>query len=170
MPNAADTSKKTDDKTLQNIFSIEFSKKAYTFTLAEVARGIRIDYTISVKRDIDGAIPHQQDVGSASGPGTSGLYPFEVISGNGQSYSLRDVGLGPPHELPARKLEKGVYPIAFEWDGRNWTGPSDFDPPKGDPFPPSSYTLTVRIVGEVETAGGKKSYDVANSVEVRLTP
>ena len=60
--------------------------------------------------------------------------------------------------------------MSFEWDGRNWTGPSDFDNPKGDPFPPGSYTLTVRIVGKIETTDGKKPYDVANSVEVKLAP
>ncbi len=74
----------------------------------------------------------------------------------------------PPHENPARTIEKGVYPLSFEWAGRNWTGPSDFDNPKGHLFPPGSYILSVRIVGQMETADGRKPYDIAKSVAVEL--
>ncbi|WP_339687945.1 hypothetical protein [Gimesia maris] len=158
------------NRTIDNIISIEFSKKAYHFSLAEVSKGITIDYTIRVKQDIYNVIPRPQDDGFVSGPGPGGLFPFEKISGNGQSYSLRDLGLGPQNEKPARTIKKGVYAISFEWEGHNWTGPSDFDNPKGDPFPPGRYILTVRIVGEVETVQRKKPYDIANSVEVILVP
>ncbi|MCA9018589.1 MAG: hypothetical protein KDA74_00470 [Planctomycetaceae bacterium] len=155
---------------MDRIISIEFPKQAYRFSLGEVANGVTIDYTIRVKQDIDNVIPRPQDDGSASGPGPGGLFPFEKISGNGQSYSLRDIGLGPEIEKPARTIKKGIFAASFEWDGRNWTGPSDFDNPKGDPFPPGNYTLTVRIVGEVVTKEGKQPYEVANSVEVNLVP
>ncbi|QDT90402.1 hypothetical protein Pan161_20530 [Gimesia algae] len=156
--------------TIENIISIEFPKKPYRFSLAKIANGVTIDYTIRVKQDIDNVIPRPQDDGAAAGPGPSGLFPFEIISGNGQSYSLRDIGLGPPNEKPARTIKNGVYSASFEWDGRNWNGPSDFDPPKGDPFPPGSYTLTVSIVGEVRTEEGKKPYDISNNIEVILVP
>lgn len=158
------------DGTIENIISIEFPKKAYRFSLAKVANGVTIDYTIRVKQDIYNVIPRPQDDGFVSGPGPGGLFPFENISGNGQSYSLRDLGLGPEIEKPARTIKSGIYAASFKWDGRNWTGPSDFDNPKGDPFPPGSYTLTVRIVGEVKTTQGKNPYDIANSVEVILVP
>jgi hypothetical protein len=168
-PDAA-APERPNDGTVESIISIKFSKKAYTFTLAEVAKGIRIDYTISIKQDIDGVAPRPQDDGSASGSGPSGLYPFEEISGNGHSYSLRDIGLAPPHDLPPRTIKKGKHSLSFEWDGRNWTGPSDFNNPKGDPFPSGSYTLTVRIVGKMEDTDGTNPYDVASSVEVMLVP
>lgn len=156
--------------TLDSIISIEFPEKAYRFTLAEVANGVTIDYSIRVKQNISNVIPRPQDDGSCGGLGPSGLFPFEKISGNGQSYSLQDIGLCPQEEKPARTIQSGVYAASFQWDGRNWWGPSDFDNPKGDPFPPGSYTLTVRIVGEVVTKGRKQPYDIANSIKVNLVP
>lgn len=152
---------------VNNTISIDFSESDYTFTLSEAAKGVSIGYTITVKHDLDGVIPRPQDAGQASGAGPSGLIPFEKIFGNGESYSLQDIGLGQPNG-EARTIKKGVYPASFKWDGRNWNGPSDFGNPKGDPFPPGSYTLTVRVVGELETADGKKPYDVSNSVVVNL--
>ncbi|MFH1301448.1 MAG: hypothetical protein ABIK07_10335 [Planctomycetota bacterium] len=169
-PDTVDSTEVASNGTMESIISIEFPSMAYRFSLAEVTNGITIDYTIRVKQDIYEVIPCPQDNGSVSGPGPSGLFPFEKISGNGQSYSLRDIGLGPQEEKPARTIKHGVYAASFEWDGRNWIGSSDFDNPKGDPFPPGSYTLTVRIVGEVATKDGKKPYDIANSVEVILVP
>lgn len=169
-PVVADATEKADDGKLENIISIDFSKKAYTYTLAEVAKGIQFDYTITVGKVIDGVMPIPQDDGSASGPGPSGLFPFEKISGNSQSYSLRDIGLAPPHETPARTIKQGKYRSSFEWDGRNWTGPSDFDNPKGDPFPPGNYKLEVRIVGDVESPKGRVRYEISKSVPVKLLP
>ena len=96
------------NRTIDNIISIEFSKKAYHFSLAEVSKGITIDYTIRVKQDIYNVIPRPQDDGFVSGPGPGGLFPFEKISGNGQSYSLRDLGLGPQNEKPARTIKKAL--------------------------------------------------------------
>ncbi len=153
---------------IKDIISIEFAEDEYEFTLDEVSSGVRFDYTIVVKKDVPDVIPLPQDTGGASGAGPSGLFPFEQISGNGQSYSLHDVGLGPPTEEFARTIEMGSHPLSFEWDGRNWTGPSDFCAPKGDPFPPGTYTLRVSVKGKIKEGGSTRPYEIANSVKVRL--
>jgi hypothetical protein len=132
---------------IENVVSIQFPKDEYEFTLAEVAKGVRFEYRIVVRRDLDGVIPKARDVGGAAGPGPSGVHPFEEISGNGQSYSLRDLGLGWDDDRP-RLIGKGTHVLSFDWDGKNRGGPSDTDNPKGSPFPPGTYTLRVRLAGQ----------------------
>ena len=95
--------------------------------------------------------------------------PFETITGDGQSYGLHDVGLGQP-DLRPRRIKQGTYPYSFVWNGRNWGGPSDTSMPKGEPFPPGTYTLQVRVNGETETPDGHKPYDVSESAKIILTP
>jgi hypothetical protein len=63
----------------------------------------------------------------------------------------------------------GTYGLSFEWDGRNWTGPSDYGHPKGTPFPPGGYTLLVRLAGRVKTPSGEEPYEIKQSVQVTLT-
>jgi hypothetical protein len=149
--------------------SIQFPKDDYVFTLAEVAKGVRFEYRVVVRRDFEGVIPSMAPMGGGANAGPSGLYPLEVISGKGQSYSLRDFGLGPPDDNP-RKIEKGTHLLYFEWDGKNWAGPSDTSNPKGPPFPPGTYQLTVRLTGEVLTPDGRRQYEISGSASVRLVP
>ncbi len=164
-----DTSGRKQKGLLADVITIEFSKPEYVFTLAEVAKGVKFDYTIKVTKDINGVIPLPLDDGLVARPGPSGLCPFEQIAGGGQSYSLRDVGLAQPREIRPGAIKEGKYPKSFEWDGRNWTGPSDFDNPKGDPFPPGDYTLTVVVAGELATAEGKKPFRLTSNVPLKLT-
>jgi hypothetical protein len=42
--------------------------------------------------------------------------------------------------------------------------------PKGEPFPPGTYTLRVRVKGEIETPDGRKPYDVSGTAKITLTP
>src|SRR5262245_56159583 len=42
---------------LDDIVKIEFPKDGYTFTLAEAAKGIKIQYKIIVVKDYEGVIP-----------------------------------------------------------------------------------------------------------------
>jgi hypothetical protein len=152
-----------------DLVSIQFPKDEYVFTLAEVAKGVRFEYRVVVRRDFEGVVPRAQDMGRAAGPGSSGLYPFEKISGDGQSYSLADIGLGQPKDSP-RGIQKGTHLLSFDWDGRNWAGPSDTSNPKGPPFPPGTYQLTVRLTGEVVTPDGRRQYDISRFASVRLVP
>lgn len=150
--------------------TIEFPERQYTFSLEEVAQGVEIPYTITIHQDLPGAIPTANDIGNASLPGPSGLSPFEIISGGGHEYSLRDIGLGPPRDPEPRTIKRGTFQQRFAWDGRNWNGPSDYQAPKGPPFPPGSYTLTVRAIVQQKTASGSVTYILSENVPVQLTP
>jgi hypothetical protein len=154
---------------IEDSISIQLPRDEYEFTLGEVAKGVRIEYRIVVRRDLDGVIPKAQDMGGAAGPGPSGLYPFEEITGNGQSYSLRDLGRGWDDDRP-RLIEKGTHVLSFDWDGKNWGGPSDTDNPKGPPFPPGTYTLRVRLAGQLQTPDGRRPYEISRSASIRLVP
>jgi hypothetical protein len=154
---------------IEDVVSIQFPREEFVFTLAEVAKGVRFEYRIVVRRDLDGVIPKAQDTGGAAGPGTSGLYPFEKISGNGQSYSLRDLGLGWDDDRP-RLIGQGTHVLSFDWDGKNWGGPSDTDNPRGPPFPAGEYILDVRLAGQVQMPDGRRPYDISRSASIRLVP
>ena len=165
-PNNAANSR--DASQLHGDIEIVFSKSAYKFTLAEAAKGVSIDYHIVIRRDLPGIVPLTQDVGHATLPGPSGLIPFEELSGNGHSYCLRDVGLGDPTPATPRTLNSGAYSRTFTWDGRNWSGPSDFDPPKGELFPVGQYTLRVSCVGQQVLEDATTDFAIESSVPVRL--
>jgi hypothetical protein len=154
---------------IENVVSIQVPKEEYVFTLAEVAAGVQLEYRIMVRQNLDGVIPAPQQWGSGPAPGPSGLCPFEEISGDGQSYSLADTGLGPSNDSPWR-LQEGTYLHSFGWEGKNWSGPSDTDNPKGPPFPPGTYRLTVRLMGQVQTPDGRTPYNISRSASVRLVP
>src|SRR6185503_6625777 len=99
-------------------------------------------------------------------PGPSGLYTFEKLSGDGQSYCLCDGGkCAPPTNVPIT-LKAGTYPSSFTWDGKNWSGPSDFGNPKGPPFPAGSYTLDVSATG---TSAGT-AFNVFVNLPITLVP
>jgi len=165
----AEPSHDDNDGDAESAISVRIPSDEYRFTLAEAAEGVRFDYNLVVAEMLESVIPFPQDIGGAMGNGPSGLMPFETIKGDGQSYGLYDVGLGQP-DLRPRKIEQGTYPHSFVRDGRNWGGPSDTSMPKGEPFPPGTYTLRVRVKGEIETPKGRKPYDVSDTTEIVLTP
>lgn len=149
--------------------SIVFADDAYVFTLDEVAKGVTFDYQIDVERDFDDVVVFPQNTGGGVHVGPDGLIAFEEILGNGQSYSLRDVGLGCPIYDSAR-LAKGRYARSFEWDGRNWGGPSDYDAEKGPPFPAGKYAVYASVIGNYGTPGGRRFFYVDGCVPVTLKP
>ena len=151
----------------QNI-EVVFSRGGYRFTLAEAAAGVKMQYDIVVKKDLPGIVYLPQDGGGASGPGPSGLGPFEKIHGNGQSYAEYDIGLGPGPRPDAKTIKKGTYATTIDWDGRNWSGPSDTNMPKRAAFPPGQYQLTVTMIGNVDTPRGRRFYQIERSARVEL--
>jgi hypothetical protein len=150
--------------------AILFQEPNYTFSLADVAKGVAFEYDIVCHQDIASIIPIPQDMGHAAGGGPSGLIPFEEITGNGQRFALDDVGLAPGIRYESIRLRKGRYRCSFEWRGRNWNGPSDTGNKEGPPFPAGEYTLTVRLFGFIDTAEGREVYRLARSIPVVLTP
>jgi len=58
--------------------------------------------------------------------GDAGVFgTFEQLTGSGQFYALQEVGSCFEQPLRPGTLRKGDYTHRFEWDGRNWGGPSD---------------------------------------------
>lgn len=134
-----------------DVVKIEFPKDGYAYTLTEAAKGISIEYKIIVEQDSAGVIALQSPPSFPEPPGASGLHPCEQISGNDQLYCLKDFGLAPPPKETVKTIKKGTYQHSFKWDGRNWTGPSDFNNPKGRPFPAGAYEVIVTLRGKMET-------------------
>jgi hypothetical protein len=147
---------------------IEFPKDGYTLTRADAAKGAKLEYKIVVAEDRAGvvALPFGPSFHEPAGP--SGLHPREAISGNNQRYCLEDFGLAFPPKGKAATLKKGEYKHAFEWDGRNWSGPSDTGQKKGPAFPAGTYDVTVTIHGELETAKGRVPYSLTEKTKLVL--
>ena len=146
--------------------TIVLSSAACTFTLAEAAAGIAIPYSVVVTQPVAGVLPRPQDSGQCGQPGPSGLIVFERLTGGDEGYCICDTGLcmGPSDE-PV-DLDAGVYPGSFAWDGHNWAGPSDTGNPKGAPFPPGDYVLTVSAKGEL--AAGDEPFEVVGTMTLHL--
>jgi hypothetical protein len=98
------------------------------------------------------------------------VYVFENLGDNGQNYCLCDQGLCPGSGPDPITIVQGTYPGSFSWDGKNWSGPSDFNAQKGPAFTPGDYTLTVSSKGDWTDAGIKKNYDVTGAVVVHIVP
>jgi hypothetical protein len=85
---------------------------------------------------------------------------------------MTDVGgcFGQP--LRPGTLRQGEYNHSFEWNGRNWRGPSDTGQPKGDYFPAGIYTLTIRAKGysdvEGADAGSGDPFEASTTLRVLL--
>lgn len=149
---------------------IDLCKKQYEFTLAEVAKGVELCYVVQSSKPLTGMVPMPQDIGGASRPGPTGMYPFFEIKGKGQSYAFRDVGIAPRIARMPKTIKPFNVMQKVKWEGRNWGGPSDTGQPKGKPFPAGTYEFTVSVVGKVKTPDGLKPYRVSESVKVILKP
>jgi hypothetical protein len=69
-----------------------------------------------------------------------------------------------PVTIPA-----GTYACAFTWDGRNWYGPSDTERPRGAPFPPGDYVLTITTAPGY-LSGSTSSAQASATLTIRITP
>ncbi len=94
--------------------------------------------------------------------------PHEQLSGKDQLYCLMDLGLSPPIEEIVTKIKRGSYVHVMEWDGRNWTGPSDTGNRKGNPFPAGTYELKVTLKGKLESDKGKTPYEITAKTKLVL--
>lgn len=151
--------------------SILFPPGPCTVTVAEAAAGLTIQYDVLVAEKVAGVVPMPQDGGQCGKAGPGGLIPFHMIAGGGQKYCLCDTGLCmPPSDTPV-DLQAGTFSSSFDWDGVNWAGPSDTGNPKGKPFPPGSYTVTVSAKGTMpDGVGGKQPFEVVGTRSLTLVP
>jgi hypothetical protein len=143
-----------------------------TFTLAEVAAGIDVPYEISIAHDVAATVP---GIHACTSPDASGLAPYESVDGAGQHYGIDDTGLCQPQTQKVT-IKAGTYPHSFHWDGRNWTGPSDFGQPEGAAFPVGAYVLSVDAAGTIGAVsdggdgGTATPYDVVAKMHVQIVP
>lgn len=152
----------------EDIVKIEFPKDGYSFTLAEVARGVKLPYKIVIAEDYEGVIPTAHGPSFQDPAGPSGLHPQQQITGDKQFYCLVDFGLAIPPKEVVKPLKKGVHEHSFEWDGRNWSGPSDFNNPKGKAFPAGTYDVIVNLRGKVNTEKGAVPYLITRKTKLVL--
>ena len=127
--------------------SIQFLGSTCFWTQAQAAAGISVPYEVTIDTNVPGVVALPQDAGACGQKGPSGLIVFERLQGNEQSYCLCDTGLCMGPDMTPQTLVPGFWNHEFEWDGVNWFGPSDFGNPKGPPFPPGDYELTVSAKG-----------------------
>ena len=165
-------------QSVEAAISIVFSQPGYSYTVAQAAEGIAIEYEIVIDRDLTGVVPLPQGsagegitVAQADGreERIANLLPFESLTGNAQSYGLFDTGLPAPRKAFPATIKSGRYRHLFKWNGRNWNGGSDTDRPQGDPFPAGTYKLEVSCAGVVVDAEVRSGFRVVNEVEVMLT-
>lgn len=143
---------------------IVFLPQETAFTVGEAQAGVEFKYVVVVTGDVADVVPITEN--TCDKPGASGLYVNERVQGNDQNYCVCDQGKCPPPNDPAFVLKAGEYPDSLEWDGVNWNGPSDFNQPKGPPFPPGMYTVKLRAAG---THQGQ-AFEVTAELPITLTP
>ena len=159
----------TSESTLKGA-TIVITATDCTFTQGEAAAGVEIGYSVEIAEDLQDIISKPTDAGGCDQPGPSGLRVSEKLEGGEQSYCLCDVGLCMPPEQKGVTIKKGSYPASFKWDGVNWFGPSDFNNPKGPPFPPGTYTLTLRSTGSTDVPGVPIPFEIKATATVTILP
>ena len=143
---------------------IVFLPQETSFTVVEAQAGVEFKYVVVVTGDVADVTPLPN--GTCDTPGPSGLYVGERVEGDGQSYCVCDQGKCPPPDDPPFVLKAGQYPDSLAWDGVNWNGPSDFNQPKGPPFPPGMYTVKLRATGVHQG----QDFEVTAELPITLTP
>jgi hypothetical protein len=141
----------TADSNLPGV-SFAFSDGPCSYTLAEVAAGISIDYELRIEEALDGVHPVSLDMGGCDQPDTSGLITGYEISGGTSRYCFCDFGLCAGRTYSTRTVPR-TYHRTIQWYGRNWLGPSDTDAPQGDAFPPGTYTVALTAKGTWDGPG-----------------
>lgn len=146
---------------------IAFATPESTFTLAEAAAGIQVDYAVII--DAGAMVTPWDEACGCCGIdwSPSGLWLAEVLSGADELYCICDDGVDCDCAFVTHPLESGTHPGTFDWEGRN--GEVPWDP--GPPFPPGTYTLEVTAVGYWEDApGGRRWFTIAGTHLVTLVP
>ncbi len=154
--------------TIERLVSFEFEQLRYRFTQAEAMGGVALNYDLVVRGDTPPLAVFRDSECSGNNLGASGILVFEEITGNGQRYAWDDCGLGFFPETEAKPIPQGRYAYTMQWDGRNWAGPSDTNNPKGPPFPPGEYMLTVSTWGVVEESDGARYFRIEGKVPVEI--
>jgi hypothetical protein len=150
--------------------SLDLSGNPPVITLEQAAHGVTFVYRTRIEMDLPGVTSPPLDAGRCDQPDASGLAVLEMITGDGRTYCLCDTGLCAPRDYRV-DLAAGEYEGSFEWDGREWFGPSDTSNPKGPPFPPGTYQIRLTASGTYRNGGGAEvPWDASATVGVHLVP
>jgi hypothetical protein len=137
------------------------------FTLGEAEVGIHIDYEVIIKSDL----PILYTAGEVTGEHQAPLHLTSTLSGQGQRYCLCDTGPGVDSVVELR-VAAGTYPGSFDWNGRNFTGPSDTGRTPGPAFPVGDYVLALHGEGSHQKPATPaelvKDYDLDVAINVTL--
>lgn len=140
------------------------------FTQRQLQAGVTFPYRLTVSQPLAGVHPTTSGAGGCAEPDESGLIVTYRISGGAQNYCLCDTGLCAPVTFTTNP-PAGTYERSFAWSGENWSGPSDYGQPKGAPFPPGTYTVSVNATGTVDVDGGAPApFDVSAQTLITITP
>ncbi len=142
-----------------------------TFALAEAEAGITVAYELVITEPLEGVFPHEYGSANCVDVGLESLLVSERLYGDDHAYCVCDKGLCPPWDPPEISLVPGTSSMAFEWEGHAWNGPSDTPTPYGDPFPPGTYVLELRAIGQWDEPGvGLRDFEVLTEAEIVLVP
>jgi hypothetical protein len=142
----------------------------YGDPLEEAAAGIDFGYRVVIDGEVTGVNPMPASAGGCDVPGASGLTVLERVFGDEQSWCICDTGLCGGDDPSLVTLASGEFAETFRWNGVNWTGPSDFGNPEGDPFPPGTYTVSVTAIGQQGAGEEAVSFEVLGTLEITLVP
>lgn len=151
--------------------SIQFADAPCTFSLAQAAAGIHVAYQVVVAQTLSRVHPTPGDAGHCQAPGASGLIVGFSFDGGGQRYCLCDTGLCPATTFTTTPAA-GTTDATIDWDGRNWSGPSDTGNPEGAAFPVGTYQLTLTAAGtwdDPDAGSAGRSYTVTGTRTIVLT-
>jgi hypothetical protein len=150
--------------------AIELDDRRCEWTLEEAAAGIDFGYRVVIDGEVTGVNPMPASAGGCDVPGASGLTVLERVFGDEQSWCICDTGLCGGDDPSLVTLASGEFAETFRWNGVNWTGPSDFGNPEGDPFPPGTYTVSVTAIGQQGAGEEAVSFEVLGTLEITLVP
>ncbi len=155
--------------TTDTALRFDFPTQRCQFSVAEAAAGLTFRYGLEVTASESRFVEtYPSPLQTCAQPNDSNLYVLERVLGGGQSYCLCDGGrcVRPGVVFGATP---GRREFTFAWDGRNWNGPSDTGNPKGAPFPPGEYALTLEAtVGDARADGPPRF--VTAKFFITLTP
>jgi hypothetical protein len=123
--------------------TLEFPTQPCSFTEAQALAGIPFRYTLVVDQAVAPnleSLPSQRQ--SCPSPlSGAGVYVFEHVVGLNKETCLCDEGrCATP---PTAQAVAGRTDVTWTWQGREWSGPSDFGNPLGAPFGPGAYSFQV---------------------------
>lgn len=139
-----------------------------SFTLAEAKAGLSFPWELTIEEE-HSVIPEPQDAGHCATPAEHGLITFgEVSDGFENTWCLCDEGECGEEPKPTT-LVPGEYSGTIAWDGVNWTGPSDTETPKGEPFPAGEYIVEVSATGTVGEGPAVRHFRVEAELPITLS-